>query len=478
MHALAVGRFDAHASSGRDNSSTRSRSRFSRQGLCKLKETTMRRSSVCLSLVVSLYACLPATTAIADETCNSPYISNLIKGQEDFVHVWTLGVEGLGDGSDKLVTIDANPSSKTYGKVINTLSVGGRGEAHHMGFTDDRKYLWAGGLEDSKIYVFDVGTEPAKPKLIRTITDLPAKTTYVGPHTFYALPGRMLIGNLSNSTDKGGVTGLALYNNKGTLIGHYAMPTTTLGGVKGDGYGYDVAVNPAKNVLLTSSFAGYQNYMRNLGDLIKDSEAMKHFGATMVVWNLKSMRPSQVLSVPGAPLEIRWSLVPGQNWAITAAALTSKLWLVKPGEGGMWSAKEVGTIGDPTKIPLPVDISITADGRGLWVNTFMDGTTHYFDISDPEHPKDVYTKHTGSQVNMISQSWDGKRIYITSSLLANWDKTGADNQQFLRVFNWDGHALTPAFELDFLKEKLGRPHHMKFTAKTNGSQSLAALARR
>ena len=87
-------------------------------------------------------------------------MSGLIKGQEDFVHVWTLGVPGLGDGSDKLVTIDANPASKTYGKVIHKISVGGRGEAHHMGFTDDRKYLWAGGLDDSKIYVFDVGTDP------------------------------------------------------------------------------------------------------------------------------------------------------------------------------------------------------------------------------------------------------------------------------------------------------------------------------
>jgi len=92
-----------------------------------------------------------APKALADETCNSPYISNLIKGQEDFVHVWTLGVEGLGDGSDKLVTVDANPASKTYGKIVNTVSVGGRGEAHHMGFTDDRKFLWAGGLDDSKI---------------------------------------------------------------------------------------------------------------------------------------------------------------------------------------------------------------------------------------------------------------------------------------------------------------------------------------
>src|SRR4029077_14831060 len=124
------------------------------------------RSSVCLSLVVSLYACLAATTATADETCNSPYISNLIKGQEDFVHVWTLGVEALGDGSDKLVTIDANPGSKTYGKVLHRTSVGGRGEAHHMGFTDDRKFLWAGGLDDSKIHVFDVGTNPSQPKSI------------------------------------------------------------------------------------------------------------------------------------------------------------------------------------------------------------------------------------------------------------------------------------------------------------------------
>jgi methanethiol oxidase len=430
-----------------------------------------RSAAILSSVIVGLG--LAPLGASADETCNSPYISNLIKGQEDFVHVWTLGEPGLGDASDKLVTIDASPKSKSYGKVVSSVSTGGRGEAHHMGFTDDRKFLWAGGLDDSKIHVFDVGTDPAKPKLVQTIADLPAKSGFVGPHTFYALPGRMLIGNLSNAADKGGVTGLALYNNKGALIEKYSMPTTTLGGVKGDGYGYDIAVNPAKNVFLTSSFAGHKNYMRELGDLMKDADAMKNFGSTMVVWNLKSMQPTQVLSVPGAPLEIRWSLAPGQNWAITAAALTSKLWLVKQDAKGAWAAKEVATIGDPAKIPLPVDISITADGKGLWVNTFMDGMTRYFDLSNPEAPKETYSKHTGSQVNMISQSWDGKRVYITSSLLAHWDKKGADNEQKLRAFNWDGRALTPAFEVDFTTEKLGRPHHMKFTAKPG--QTLAAV---
>jgi len=413
-------------------------------------------TAACLALA----ALLGVAVAAADETCNSPYISKLIKGQEDYVYVWALGVEGVGDGSDKLVTIDVNPKSKTYGKVLGSVSVGTRGEAHHMGLTDDRRFIWAGGLAAPNIYVFDIATDPAKPKLVKTISDMADKSGYLGPHTYYALPGRMLVQALSNTKDKGGVTGMALYNNKGDYIASYPMPTD--GG--GDGYGYDLAVNPKKNVLLTSSFTGYTNYMRPLGELVKDGEAMKKFGNTMVAWDLKAMKPTTVLSVPGAPLEIRWSLKPGDNWAITAAALTSKLWLIKQ-DKGQWQAKEVATIGDPAKIPLPVDISITRDGKGLWVNTFMDGTTHYFDLSNPEAPKQTYAKVTGKQVNMISQSWDGKRVYITSSLLANWDKGGADNEQFLRAFSWDGKELKQSFEVDFTKEQLGRAHHMKLGSR-------------
>jgi selenium-binding protein 1 len=286
----------------------------------------------------------------------------------------------------------------------------------------------------------------------------------------------MLIGNLSNVADKGGVTGMAVYNNKGDFVAKYEMPTSAINKIKGDGYGYDIAVNPAKNVLLTSSFTGWNNYMRDLGEVVKDPEAMKHFGSTMVIWNLKTMEPEQILAVPGAPLEIRWALPEGQNWAITAAALTSQLWLVKRDAGGSWAAKDVAAIGDPAKIPLPVDISITADAKGLWVNTFMDGTTHYFDLTDPEHPRQTYAKHTGAQVNMVSQSWDGRRVYITSSLLSKWDKTGKDNEQFLRAFHWDGHELNLAFEVDFTQERLGRPHHMKFTANPQRVASLTGVS--
>ena len=52
-------------------------------------------------------AALPATS-FADETCASPYMKK-ITGQEDYVYVWTLGEEGIGDEQDKLVTVDVNP---------------------------------------------------------------------------------------------------------------------------------------------------------------------------------------------------------------------------------------------------------------------------------------------------------------------------------------------------------------------------------
>ena len=413
---------------------------------------------------------LAVTSAIADETCQSPYMAKIV-GQEDFVYVWTLGIEGLGDGQDKLVTIDTNPKSKTYGKVVSTLSVGGRNEAHHSGFTDDRQYLWAGGLDTNKIFIFDVHTNPGKPTLYKVIKDFTAKSGgVVGPHTTYALPGRMMITGLSNNQDHGGRTALVEYTNSGDYVSTYWMPTDdNLRGAEktgkyADGYGYDVRVLPRLNAMFTSSFTGWSNYMMDFGKMLNDPEAMKRFGNTATVWNLHTRKPEKVFDVPGAPLEIRCAWQPNHNYCFTTTALTSKIWLIYQDDKGEWNAKAVADIGDPSKIPLPVDISIASDDSHLWVNTFMDGKTRLFDISDPFAPKQVLEQQIGAQVNMVSSSWDGKRLYYTTSLLGNWDKKGKDNEQFLKLYHWNGSKLTEAFEVDFMKEKLGRAHQMRFGA--------------
>ena len=423
--------------------------------------------------------------AQADETCMSPYMAKIV-GQEDFVYVWTLGVEGLGDEQDKLVTIDVNPKSPDYGKVVHTLSVGGRNEAHHSGFTDDRRYLWAGGLDTSKIFVFDVHTDPSKPSLHKTIDGFVAESGgVVGPHTTYALPGRMMVTGLSNNKDHGGRTALVEYTNDGDYIATHWMPTddNLAGAVKSgqfaDGYGYDVRVLPRRNAMFTSSFTGWNNYMADLGKLMGDAEAMKRFGNTVVVWDLHTRQPRKILDVPGAPLEIRCAWGPNHNYCFTTTALTSEIWLIYEDENEEWQAKAVADISDASKIPLPVDISISSEDDLLWVDTWNEGMTRVFDISDPFNPKEIYTEKIGDQINMLSQSWDGKRVYFTSSLLANWDKKEGNpgDLQFFKAYTWNGAKLQHEFSIDFEKEKLGRPHQMRFGAYSLYSKAPVSGAR-
>ncbi|HEX2052114.1 MAG TPA: hypothetical protein VHJ78_00125 [Actinomycetota bacterium] len=69
----------------------------------------------------------------------------------------------LAPGQDFLAVVDADPSSSTYGKVVNTVTVGPLpgNEPHHM------QYIWhkgdkifAGGLFSAATYVFDVSELP------------------------------------------------------------------------------------------------------------------------------------------------------------------------------------------------------------------------------------------------------------------------------------------------------------------------------
>src|SRR5438876_11679000 len=215
-----------------------------------------RHAFIGLVLTATLTALLlDAFGARADETCMSPYMPK-ITGQEDYVYVWTLGIEGVGDGSDKLVTIGANPADAArYGKVISSVSVAGRHEAHHAGFGDDRRHLWAGGLDDSKIWVFDVAPDPARPKLVRTVDSFAKDSSgVVGPHTFFALPGRMLITGLSNQKDHGGRTALVESNNDGKFIHTLWLPDQ-------GAYGYDARVQPRLNRMLTASFTARTTYL-------------------------------------------------------------------------------------------------------------------------------------------------------------------------------------------------------------------------
>ncbi|MCZ7625481.1 MAG: selenium-binding protein [Candidatus Methylomirabilota bacterium] len=414
-----------------------------------MRNTRVVQHSCLIGMIWLVVIVLTAGTVFADETCQSPFLPK-VTGQEDYVYVWTLGIEGVGDGNDSLVTVDVNPKSKRYGQIIHRAPVPGRHEAHHAGFTDDRRHLWAGGLDDSYIFIFDVASDPAKPKLIKTIKSFVKDTGgLVGPHTFYALPGRMLITALSNTTDGSGRTGLAEYTNDGRFIRTIWMP-------KEAPYGYDVRVNINLNRMLTSAFTGKKNFMRPLGELVKDTEAMKAFGDTVVVWDFHARKPLQVLQVPGAPLELRWALQPNHYYAFTATALAHQLVLIHQQDDRTWAARSVTDLGDT----LPVDISIAPDDSKLYVASFMDGMLRVYDIANPFEPKLVEQVKVGEMANMVSESWDGTRLYVTNSLLSKWDKPG---DYWMKAYAWENGKLTHKFTTDF--NSVGRAHLMNFGSK-------------
>ena len=102
----------------------------------------------------------PRATA---ETCLSPFVKRLDRPEK---YLYVFCVDADAQDNDFVTVIDVNPDSATYGTILNTVDLGTKGnETHHWGYTDDRTQIWAGGLFSSRIWILDVATDPAKPRI-------------------------------------------------------------------------------------------------------------------------------------------------------------------------------------------------------------------------------------------------------------------------------------------------------------------------
>lgn len=155
------------------------------------------------------------------ETCLSPFVKRLDR-PEKLLYVYC--VDADAKDNDFLAVIDVAKDSKTLGKILYQLDLGSKGnETHHFGFTDDRTHIWGMSLFSNRVFIIDVASDPAKPKLVKTLDAPGAQAGFASPHTPYALPGRMMLSFLSA---KGGglPTGLAIFRNDGTFVEKLAFP--------------------------------------------------------------------------------------------------------------------------------------------------------------------------------------------------------------------------------------------------------------
>jgi len=107
---------------------------LARRASSLILEEAMDHKSVFRAIAALAMACMGDSPSrySADETCNSPYIAKLIKGQEDYVYVWTLGVEGLETAPTSLVTVDVNRSQRATARSSTRSPpvAAGRGASH------------------------------------------------------------------------------------------------------------------------------------------------------------------------------------------------------------------------------------------------------------------------------------------------------------------------------------------------------------
>jgi selenium-binding protein 1 len=125
------------------------------------------------------------------------------------------------------------------------------------------------------------------------------------------------------------------------------------------------------------------------------------------------------------------------------------------------------------------------DDRYLYLSNWLHGDVRQYDISDPAHPQlkgqvwcgGVLGKSNGSRPlrggpNMLQLSLDGKRLYVTSSLLSSWDnqfypEIGQQGSYLLKIdcdSEYGGMRIAPDFFIDFGQEPAGpaRAHEIRY----------------
>lgn len=407
----------------------------------KAPESIKKRAYISSLLILLI---IGANSSFA-EVCHSPFISYLTK-PEKYLYVMT--VDADAKDNDFIAVIDADLASPNYGKIINTVDLASKGnEPHHMGFTDDRTKIWAGGLFSKRLWIIDVASDPAQPKVIKVIEDAPKATGLSAPHTFYAIPGRMLITFTSsaNGTIPGG---LAEFTNDGKFIRSIPLP-------KDAPYMYDIGIKPEINRMITSSWTSVSNYSKPFNE-----NDPNQFGNTLIIWDFKERKPIQVAKIDEKlPLEVRWARKAESNYGYVNVSAGDSIWMWNQRNGSF----EFKKVADTGKGCVPADLRQSLDDKYLYMSCFATSEIQAWDITDPEKPKLHDVVIPGLHPNMMHVTYDGKRMYVTNSVSSTYDY-GAENfwVRLIRIGPDGKMKMDPFFNVDFTNLPTGpaRTHDM------------------
>jgi len=371
--------------------------------------------------------------------------------------------------ADYLATVDVDPSSPTYSKVIHRLMMPYlEDELHHSGWNacsschDDpsraRNRLILPAINSDRLYIIDVGTDPRAPRFHKIVEPQEVhKVTGMGaPHTTHCLgSGDIMIsciGDVEGGHTKSGF--LLLDGQDFSLKENWEKSHITMG--------YDFWYQPRHNVMISTEW-GAPRAWRN-GFKLDDVENGL-YGRRLYVWDWdkRTLKQTMELGEDGMiPLEIRFLHDPSATEGYVGCALSSTIIRFFRTAKGDWDhetviripSKKVEGWALPDMPGLITDILVSLDDRFLYFSNWLHGDIRQYDISDRKHPKlvgqvflggscqsdsgvkvtedkelssqpapvFVQGKRLEGSPQMIQLSLDGKRLYVTNSLFTAWDE--------------------------------------------------------
>jgi len=224
-------------------------------------------------------------------------------------------------------------------------------------------------------------------------------------------------------------------------------------------FGYDFWYQPRHDVMVSSEFGTPACFKSGFNP----AKVSEEYGKKIYFWSWSKRKLIKTIDLGNdglIPLEVRFLHDPAKPHGFVGAALSSTVIHFYKDAAGEWlhekviqvEPKEVQGWALPAVPSLITDILVSMDDRFLYFSNWLHGDLRQYDISDPHHPKLVGQIFLGGSFRadgtvtlknpsesrpeiptlkgtklrggpqMIQLSLDGKRLYVTNSLLSSWDK--------------------------------------------------------
>eukprot|EP00879_Flechtneria_rotunda_P003852 GHRR01004092.1.p1 GENE.GHRR01004092.1~~GHRR01004092.1.p1 ORF type:complete len:424 (+),score=154.35 GHRR01004092.1:332-1603(+) len=383
-------------------------------------------------------------------------------------------------------------------------------ELHHSGwnacsscYSDGskvRQYLVLPAVKSGRIYAVDVSNE-REPKLYKTVEpDVIAAAAGVAyPHSSHCLATGEIMVSTMGSPDGKAKGNFLLLDEQLNIKGTWATKDTA--------YGYDFWYQPGHNVMVSSEFGTPAEFFKGFDPNVVATE----YGSKLYIWNWRerTLRQTIELGADGLiPLETRFAHDPKATYGFVGCALSSNVVYlnVDPSTGHVshdfvihqpWL--DVSGWALPQLPPLITDILISLNDKYLFFSNWLRGDVCMYDISDPAAPKLADRVWMGGTIaaggsvtvspealatlgldkqpepavvkgvrvqggpQMLQLSLDGKRLYVTNSLLSPWDK-----QFYPDMANKGSQLVLVNVDMDNGKLSLNQDFMVDFGAEPDG----------